>query len=261
MSSLRQLQEAFQAHVLCGRGGIEAEIAGTASVGPIERLRIYADAYRLRLLEALGTDYSGLKRLLGEDAFDRLGRAYIDAHPSDRRSIRWFGRHMAHFLANTGPYLNDPVLAEMAAFEWAQGEAFDAADDPSLTIEQMAALPPEAWPTLRFQPHASIRRLWLGWNVPAMWQAFDQGRRDVPPAEPVTPPLRWLVWRNERMVHWRSLAEDETAGFDHVVDECTFGEVCEVLCRWHDPAEVSLRAAAMLKTWIAAGLLARVILE
>jgi hypothetical protein len=156
-------------------------VLGSVQVGAEERLAIYANAYRLRLLEALGTDYPGLHTLLGDDEFDAMGRAYIAAHPSSYFSLRWFGEHMGEFLRTTEPYSKYPVFAEMAAFEWAKSDAFDATDSAVVCINDMAAIPPDAWPGLRFVPHASLRRLDLRWNVPTVWKAIDaaQGRASV----------------------------------------------------------------------------------
>lgn len=79
--------------------------------------------------------------------------AYIDAHPSEYPSIRWFGRHLNAFLRQTSPYAAQPVLAEMVAFEWPQGEVFDAEDSAAVTVEEMACFPrlpgrPCAWPCI-----------------------------------------------------------------------------------------------------------------
>src|SRR4030067_3631289 len=113
-----------------------------AQVSAEERLPIYANAYRLRLLEALGTDYPGLHTVLGDDEFDAMGRAYIAAHPSPYFSLRWFGDRMSEFLRTTAPYDKYPVLTEMAAFEWAQSHAFESADTAGARINDLAALPP-----------------------------------------------------------------------------------------------------------------------
>ena len=34
----------------------------------------------------------------------------------------------------------------------------------------------------------------------------------------------------------------------------TFAELCDLLCDWHEPGQVPMRAAGMLKTWLAEGL-------
>jgi len=55
--SLRRLQENFQGYLLTPDARMHPHVHGSAQVSAEERLAIYANAYRLRLLEALGTDY------------------------------------------------------------------------------------------------------------------------------------------------------------------------------------------------------------
>src|SRR4030042_464526 len=165
LKSLPDLQSAFQGFILANDPAIRNDVVGTAKVDIARRLAIYADAYRLRLIEALDTDYPGLHTMAGDQEFDRLARAYIDAQPSAFRSLRWFGNRLSEFLRATTPYSDYPVYAEMAAFEWAMSDAFDAADSTVAAVDDMAVLPPDVWPGLVFALHASVQRLDLRWNV------------------------------------------------------------------------------------------------
>src|SRR2546429_610017 len=116
MSSLRLLQQDFQNYILSGAGAIKRKVIGTEKVSIDVRLDIYSDAYRIRLLDVLATDYPGLMFLLGDgEVFRTMGRAYIEAYPSPYFNIRWYGDQLAEFLGSTLPYRDQPVLAEMAA--------------------------------------------------------------------------------------------------------------------------------------------------
>jgi hypothetical protein len=134
--------------------------------------------------------------------------------------------------------------------------AFDAADESKVSMEELAALPPEAWPGLRFKPHPSVQLLDLAWNVPAFWQAVDQ---EAEPPEPVSAeePVSWLLWRAELTTHWRSLGADEAWALAAARDGGNFAELCEGLCRWHEESAVALHAASLLKRWLTDGLLTR----
>ncbi|MGH8500973.1 MAG: DNA-binding domain-containing protein [Gammaproteobacteria bacterium] len=257
MTELVRLQEDFHAYLLYGEPRVTAWVTGTARASAEERLAVYGHAYRLRLLEALEGDFLGLKTLLGDPEFERLGRAYIDAHPSGHPSLRWFGKYLSAFLERTPPYAAQPVLAEMAAFEWAQGEVFDAEDDAALGVEDIAALPPDAWPAMRLEFHPSVRRLNLDWNAPSIWQAVN--KKETPPAptqsESVIP---WLLWRSQLEIRWRSLAADEAWAIDACAQGHDFSEVCAGLCEWLEASDAALHAAVMLKRWAIDGLVVRV---
>jgi len=272
--TLRRLQEDFQGYLLTLDARMRPHVLGSAQVGAEERLAIYANAYRLRLLEALATDYPGLHTVLGDDEFDAMGRAYIAAHPSAYFSLRWFGDHMSEFLRATEPYSKYPVFTEKAAFEWAKSDAFDAADSTVASIDDMAAIPPDAWPGLRFVPHPSLRRLDLRWNVPTVWKEIDaaQGSGSVaggrmpgatagqePPALEVSDfPIAWLVWRQDLLTYFRSLNVDEAWALDALLRGETFAAICEGLTEWIDAQNVAVHAAGLLKQWLTDGLISEI---
>ena len=134
-----------------------------------ERLHIYGYAYQSRLSEVLSVDFPALKNLLGDSQFDDMVRAYLQAYPPDQPSIRWAGRNLPTFLVSTAPYSEQPVLSEMAAFEWAQGETFDAADSQLAIVQDLFSLAPEQWGMATLNLIPSLRQLNLAWNVPQIF--------------------------------------------------------------------------------------------
>jgi hypothetical protein len=145
----------------------------------------------------------------------------------------------------------------MAALEWAMSEAFDAPDSPIVGLDAMASIPPEAWPEMRLALHASVRRLDLRWNVPAIWKAIKE---EQAPGEAAAGewPEPWLVWRQDLKIFFRSLSVDEAWAFDAVRGNEPFAALCEGLCEWIDAQNVALHAAGLLKQWIADGLIGKI---
>ena len=256
MNTLRKLEGDFQDCLLRNSLDMQGQVVGDALAGAEERVRVYVEAYRLRLLEVLQDNYTGLHALLGDEQFDAMGRAYIDAHPSTHPSVRWFSRHLEGFLRDTAPYSDQPYLAEMATFEWAQGLVFDAADEPSADLDALASVTPEAWAGLRFGLHPATQLLALHWNVPQAWQALEAGEAPELQSDETAAP--WLLWRAELMSHWRSLGENEAWALEALREGRSFGELCEGLCRWHAPEAVALQAASFLKRWLTDGLISTV---
>lgn len=254
---LNDLQNRFQAHILHGAGGMLEQVMTDTKPDATTRLAIYANAYRLRLLEALRTDYPALHTLVGDDQFDQLGRAYINAYPSTHYSIRYFGQHLSAFLSATVPYREIPVLAEMSTLEWALTLAFDATDDPVLSATDLATLPAEAWPSMRIHFHASLQRHDFRWNVPELWSAIDQQRTPEPPTG--YPQARaFMIWRRELQNYFRPLDPAEAWALDSLREGADFATLCTGLCRYFDTAEVGQQAASYLKAWVQAGLVARI---
>lgn len=252
--ALRALQQAFQSHVLHGDQEIIAQISRNVLPSPEARLAIYSNGYRLRLLEALSTDFLALHTLTGDDYFEQIGHRYIEAYPSTHYSIRYFGRNLSSFLAETEPFAATPVLSEMARLEWALTLAFDAADDPLLDESALAALPPEAWSTMRLRFHTSVQRHDFHWNVPELWTAIDQQR--APETPQVYPqPCAWLIWRRELQNYFRPLEINEAWALDYLREGADFGALCEGLCERAEPSQVGMLAAGYLKNWTRAGLI------
>ncbi|QNM97412.1 HvfC/BufC N-terminal domain-containing protein [Chitinimonas koreensis] len=253
MSALEALQRRVAAAIRHGDDPLADLVADSPRVPRATRLGIYADAYLLRLDEALRANYPKLHLLLGDDDFLALTRAYLAGQPSRQASIRWFGAGLDGFLAATSPYAATPALAELARFEWALGLAFDAADAPSLGIEALAAVADEAWPVLRVHFQPGFARLSLQWNAPAVWRALDA---DAAPPAPTREAFDWAIWRAGLQPHYRSLAGDEAALLAALQAGQPFGMACESLLAWHDEDAAPARAGALLGQWLAEGWIA-----
>ena len=254
MTALRELQRSFQAWVVGDASAHPATVA-SAGVGSAEdRLKVYANAIRLRFLEVLGQDYPGVRALAGDDRFRRLGLAYVEAHPSHHPSIRWFGSHLSAFLRSTAPWREQPVLAEMAAFEWAKGELLDAADSPVVGVEDIALIPPDRWAGIRPRLKPAVRRLALEWNVPVVWKAIDGGD-PPPPPERTDRAVQWLLWRRDMLVRWRSVEPVEAWALRRCDAGDDFGSICAGLYDRVGEDTAALRAATCLKQWAADGVL------
>lgn len=257
MSKLLDVENKFQNYLLHSSQDIFNHVVGTCKV-PVEiRLGIYENAYRARLHEALITTYPALQSYLGDEQFEELCFAYIDTYPSEFRSIRWFGDKLANFMSTNLPYQEFPYLSELAKLEWTMSLVFDAVNAPVLQLEDMQNVSPEAWGTMRLQIHPSAHRLSFSWNTVQIWQATDEQR---PPEPQEATSMQWLFWRNELSSQFCSLPEDEAWAIDRVINESTFGELCEGLCQWVDEKNAGMHAASLLKGWITAGLISQVII-
>lgn len=289
MSTLAHLQSEFQSFLLDGNERMLNRVAGTAKVSAEQRLAIYYDAYRLRLLEALTSNYPVLRAWIGDDEFEKAGIAYLAAHPSRHFSIRWFGHHLPEFLGATESWRDSPFLAEMASLEWTLSEIFDAEDSAVMSVEDMAHIPVKAWPDMRLHFHPAVRRLDLRWNVPLIWKAINQNldverntvscrgetsatpsagnarhaeaQHDIPAPEAGEHPQAWLVWRQDLKTWFRSLSVDEAWALDAARGGESFAAICEGLCEWIDAQNVALHAAGLMKQWITDGIVSEIVLS
>lgn len=252
--SLDALQIEFQRHLLGQPSAIGAAIR-EGGIGIEARLAIYHHAYRARLLEALRDSFGHTLLYLGDDGFDALARAYIEAQPSTDPNLRWYGSAFPASLARQLPH--DPDVAELAALDGALRSAFDAADAPLLALTDLATLPAEAWATLGFAFQPSVTRLRLHHNTLALWQALDS--EQVPPVtQPVEVPTELLIWRLDVQPHFRSLGPLEAAALDALLTGTSFAETCDKLGERFADVDVAQQSGALLRRWIDDGLLSAV---
>jgi len=251
MSALAELQRGFAARVLRADATdrFAAAIVGSAAAGSDERLHVYEHAYRARLVEVLGNDFPSLRALAGDEAFDRLANEYVAATPSHHFNVRWYGARLAAFLRGAEQWREVPGLADMAALEWAIGLSFDAADEGHVDVDEVARIAPEQWATMGLRLHAAIQRLELRCNVGEIRRAIDH-RQDAPALRDLGIAQAWIVSRQEQTVRYRRLDADEAAALDAAANDASFADICDVLCQWHEPDEVALRAATLFRAWV-----------
>jgi hypothetical protein len=251
---LRQLQREMQEGLLGEERAIEAHIADTPPLTKEARLGIYRHAYATRLIEALREYYPVLHQILGDEDFAALGSAFVRAHPSVHRSIRWYGREVAAFLRLEPPFAEQPILAEIACFEWRLADSFDSADEGILDRGALASVEPAEWAHLTFRFHPSVQRLSFEWNTVAVWKAMSA--EEAPPApERSAEAVEWLIWRRELENYFRSLDSVEATALDAALQGRSFAEVCGALALEVPDDEVPLRAASLIATWLDGGLL------
>ena len=224
-------------------------IIGTEAAGAQQRVDVYVNAYRARLLEVLGNDFPGLRAWVGAEAFEQMGLASVEATPSSFANVRWYGSALAGFLETTAPWCEQPALGELAALEWNMGLAFDAATQPVVDVATMAAVAAQDWPAMCLRLHGSLHRQSLAWNVAEIRRAFDQDQ-PAPHADRCEPAQPWVVWRKDSGVHYRRLDNDETAALDAIEHGASFAKVCEVLCEYHTVDAVAARTAGLFRRWI-----------
>jgi hypothetical protein len=237
----RQLQAA-----MCGAPASEGLLREPTRHEPL--LRIYQHAYRARLIAALRDNHGVLPRAMGDEAFDALAEAYLQAHPSRHPSIRWFGHRLAEFMAASPEWVPHPAFVDLARMEWALRDAFDAVDAVPMTLAELAALPVEGWPQRVLRFHPSVQVLALDWQVEPAWRAL-QGDDEQELAEPEAGEHQLIVWRPALETRWRSVTGALEA---QLLAAAMQGEDFSALC---GIAGDAVAVVGVVQQWTAEGLL------
>jgi hypothetical protein len=159
-------EEEMQPHDLTGRwsGRAMAEvaeefIAPNSRLTAFERLEIYNRQYWFRLQSAFTEDFPGLRAVIGAERFDVLMNAYLAAHPSRSFTLRNLGSKLHHWLTQNPQYAGRrlALALDVVRVEWACIEAFDNAEFPPLSAEEVAAINADS--RLALQPHVQLLAL------------------------------------------------------------------------------------------------------
>ena len=137
----------------------------------VERLEVYANAYYARLLECLRDEFPALLHAVGEEVFDELGFAYLQAYPSTSYTLSRLSRNFAQFLEETrprdeeeeGPSWPD-FMIDLARLERTYGEIFDGPGTERLKLlraDEIQRIRPDEWPAARLVPVPCMRLLAL----------------------------------------------------------------------------------------------------
>ena len=109
---LRRLEAPPAAPLLRSRRGLAAE----------RRLQVYRNNLEASLGAALAAVYPVVARLVGDDCFRQIGRAYLARVPSRSGNLHEFGAALPEFLAAEPALAGLPYLGDVAALEWASHE-------------------------------------------------------------------------------------------------------------------------------------------
>ncbi|HEY1529119.1 MAG TPA: putative DNA-binding domain-containing protein [Candidatus Angelobacter sp.] len=122
----------------------------------VERLEIYNRVYWFRLLSSLADDFPGLRAVVGQEPFDKVLLGYLTDLPSKSYTLRNLGSRLEGWLREHPEFIssNERMALDMVRLEWADIEAFDAAEFPVLTQTELGALGED--PVFHLQPYLNL---------------------------------------------------------------------------------------------------------
>ena len=247
-----------------------AAVNGTGSLDAAQRIRIYADMYRARLVDVLREDYPRVAATLGDADFAALACRYLTRHPSTHPSVRHVGRRFAGWIA--GEATVAPHVADLARLEWARVEVFDAADAEPLRLADLESLPPHEWPELRLRLIPACLVLESAWPVHEIWASADpEADADVPADACASAdgaaecaqqartrePTVVRVWREGFSVSHAAMGPDEQRAFRVLARGEPFAEICAAIEDGLDADTATRQVGAILLRWLEDGLIAR----
>jgi len=260
MPRLIDLQQQFSDYLLSKSDDISTCIIDDGKLSKQKRLDIYKNAYSVRLKKCIETDHPMLCKYLGDDLFEKMANGYINNHPSHYTSLRQYCNALPDYLSDTEPFSSCPILAEIATFERYMLDAFDAADDDRVSIEDLKSIDPETWPTIKIIFHPSVCVFKAYWNSVECWQAIKN--EDNPPEAFNGSQQYWLIWRGADLLsQFRSLTLDAYSMFNCFISGKNYADVCEALLSHIPEEQISEFTLRYLFEWLNAGLVTKIIID
>lgn len=251
--SLQTLQQQMLQAVLAEKPRIPSILRNGDQADARSRLEVYRHGYRVRLRDNLQAEFAGLGSMAGP-RFRTMLDKYIGAHPSEHYNIRCYGAGLAAFLDYAHPWRGRPQFADVARLDWAISVAFDAVDEASASAGDLAGVPPDAWPALKFSLQRNLHVLDCRCNAEAFRRAADLGQ-PRPRLRRFAQARQILVWRKDNTVHYRCLDDREWQVLSAAIRGEPVAALCEALASHYGGEAAMAHMVALLQGWLAAGLI------
>ncbi|MFD2176189.1 DNA-binding domain-containing protein [Veronia pacifica] len=212
-----------------------------------QRLAIYHNAYRMRLIEVMFENFEHTAVYLGDEWFEQLATAYVQSHHSIFNNIGFYGHKFPAFLMTQLP--DDKEVAELAELDWTLRRAFDGEDSDVLTLETLpilASRDPENFcltpvPTMTLTTHEC--------NTLDIWHAID--KEETPPTVTTLPqPVSVLTWRKGHSPHFRSVSPLEATAIQWASEGYRVEDIGEALQNRFPEIDISSEFGVMLHRWV-----------
>ena len=146
------------------------------------RFAIYRNNVAVGLIAAIEARYPVVRRLVGDEFFRAMARAYVAGKKPRSAVLIHYGANFPDFIARFEPAIEIPYLADVARLENAWVEAYHSWDAAPLTLAALAAVDPAQFDALHFSPHPAARLLRFAHPAASIWAAH-QGPGEPRPLE------------------------------------------------------------------------------
>ncbi len=191
------------------------------SLTALERLGIYRGMYEARMREALEVDYPLLAGFLGPELWEQLVSLYIREYPSRSYTLNRLGDYLPLFLNELEGLPRPRFAADLARYEFALSQVFDAPEDRAIGPADAARVPEDAWEDARLVPIRAFRLETFHYPV----SRYADQVREAPGARPPRPKKTWMVvFRRDFTPLSLELTRPAFGLLNRLASGCTLGE-------------------------------------
>ncbi len=206
MTGLIGHQKAIHQHPKLAEAA-KLHFSGNSRLTPGEQINIYRVQFWLRHTGVLIDHFDGLSHWLGQERWQSIVESYLLQPEHSVFALADLGHKMAEHIEGLEAFEDQQLCVDMARLEWAYQLAFSAADDPVLSGEKLASIPPDAWSRARFCVSDSLSLLKLNYPVADLRRQLRDDSKQVIRGElPKKRPINLVVYRRERRIYDKELS-------------------------------------------------------
>ncbi len=182
MPSLAEVQAEFAAALRDPAGAPPTGAVDPRGRPDRRRFAIYRNNVIVGLSGALAAGFPAVKRIVGDDFFMAMARAYVLAEPPGSPVLMEYGAGFADFIAGFEPAARLPYLQDVARIERAWRESYHAAEATPFDPATLAGLGEDRLPHLTMYLHPSLRLLRSPFPALTAWR-MNAGHEPVGPID------------------------------------------------------------------------------
>jgi hypothetical protein len=167
---LADRQRGFAAALLDPKLAVPPGLVGPDGEGSPKRFSVYRNNVVVGLTEALQANFPAVCRIVGDEFFRAMARAYVAWEPPTSPILLDYGAGFANFIAGFEPVASLPYLPDVARIERAWTEAYHAPEAVALEPAALAAIPSDRVGDIRFAVHPSLRIVRSQFPVLTIWR-------------------------------------------------------------------------------------------
>ena len=137
------------------------------------RFSVYRNNVAVGLIGALENRFPVVRRLVGDDFFCAMARAYIAVEKPRDAVLIHYGAGFPRFVAGFAPAKELSYLPDVAEIETAWVASYHSAEAPVVTLADLAAVAPERLGDAAFTFHPSARLVRCATPAASIWAAHQ----------------------------------------------------------------------------------------
>ncbi len=251
MSDLATLQQRFSAALAdVARGDEAVALVAGDPAHALNRLAIYRGNVIANVSGALAATYPIIRKLVGNEFFAGLVRAYWRERPSGSGDLNQIGERFADFV---GAFLHTqslPYLPDVARLEWLAHRAHYAGDHAALDMGSLASIPEDDYPRLALTLHPAVATLASSYPIFRIWEVHQDDYRGEISVDLASGADQVVVYRPHFRVMVAALSGGESAFLGAIMQ----GKRLDDALQQAATKDAGFNLSASLKRWIAANI-------